>query len=77
MLEGRLNEINVQYFPGMQPTFEGWFGLLAGQQAAMALAYYSLFRPIHIVSLKRKIKSVVLKSLMTVCQFAFWVILEY
>lgn len=75
MLEGRLNEINAQYFPGRQPTLRAGSGFVGRSGAAVGLANYALFRPIHNIFLKRKIKSVVFRSIMSACRSAFWEIL--
>lgn len=53
MLEGRLNEINAQYFPGRQPTLGvGW--IVGRSDTAIGLANYALFRPIHNIFSKIK-----------------------
>lgn len=51
MLEGRVNEINAQYFPARQPTLRALW-IVGRSGAAMASAYYALFRPIHNIFLK-------------------------
>lgn len=51
MLEGRVNEINAQYFPARQPTLRAVW-IVGGSGVAMVPDYYALFRPIHKIFLK-------------------------